>query len=262
MLRQCEEIRDASELQGLKTRRYPWPGRMIAEDTGGEVQIEGAGNASGHASGFDLAIIDELGLLQERQRAAVMGMRSSTSAKGGRFVALTIHGPGPFVPEVGMRPHPRCARPGLARPECPGWPDHATILNPFRRPLPAGTPRARDRYRLAGLCVNCGRRRDRPDRLAVQALPAATGRTRRTATAKGIRRTVTACMRMLGSGGGNASPPDYVPSAAANAIVPTGGCARVAGAARRTSSGRTDGGRRRSRHQSCQRIVGLPRIER
>ena len=67
------------------------------------------------------------------------------------------------------------ARPGLAG---PAWlcricvsrpdrlPDHAFLRNPGRRPLPAGTPRARDRYAAAGLCRQCGRRRDRTDRLA------------------------------------------------------------------------------------------------
>ena len=100
LLRQLEAIRDASGLQGLTVRRTPWPGRMVADDTGATVEIEGAGYASGHAAGYDLAIVDELGLLQERQRAAVNGMRSSVSAKNGRFISLTIHGPGPFVPEI------------------------------------------------------------------------------------------------------------------------------------------------------------------
>ena len=68
----------------------------------------------------------------------------------------------------------RCgARPGIAG---PAWlcrvcvarsdrlPDHALVRNDGRRPLAAGTPRARERYRAAGLCANCGRDRDRPDR--------------------------------------------------------------------------------------------------
>ena len=51
------------------------------------------------------------------------------------------------------------------------FPDHAIPLttlpfNPERRALPYGTPLARERYRAAGLCVACGRRRDRADRLA------------------------------------------------------------------------------------------------
>ena len=47
--------------------------------------------------------------------------------------------------------------------------DRPTIIrvfvNPGRRPLPAGTPLARQRYRQAGRCVCCGYYRDRPDRL-------------------------------------------------------------------------------------------------
>ena len=56
--------------------------------------------ASGHSAGYDLAVIDELGLLAERHRPMVAGMRSSISAREGRFLSLTIHGPGPFVSEV------------------------------------------------------------------------------------------------------------------------------------------------------------------
>ena len=116
-----EAIRDASGLRGLTIKRTPWPGRMVADDTGATVEIEGAGNASGHAAGYDLAVIDELGLLAERHRAAVAGMRSSVSAKAGRFVALTIHGPGPFVPEILARE----GAPGLAIHHYAGDPDLA-----------------------------------------------------------------------------------------------------------------------------------------
>ena len=110
LLRQIEAIRDASDLEGLAVRRTPWPGRMFAVDTGATVEIEGAGYASGHAAGYDLAVIDELGLLQERHRPMVGGMRSSVSAKGGRFVSLTIHASGPYVPEI----LDRRGAPGLA----------------------------------------------------------------------------------------------------------------------------------------------------
>ena len=100
LLAQVDAIRRASALQGLTLRRSPWPGRMIADDTGAVVEIEGAGNATGHAAGYDVAIVDEIGLLAERHRPQVAGMRSSGAAKGGRFIALSIHGPGPFVPEI------------------------------------------------------------------------------------------------------------------------------------------------------------------
>ena len=66
------------------------------------------------------------------------------------------------------------ARPGIAGPAWIGricvarssrLADRATVRNTSRGPLPAGIPRARDSYRVAGLCVQCGRRRDRADRL-------------------------------------------------------------------------------------------------
>ena len=76
----------------------------------GEVEILPAVDAAGAASSYDLAIIDELGLLGEKHREFVASMRSSVSAKGGRFLALTIHGGGPFVKEILARK----GAPGLA----------------------------------------------------------------------------------------------------------------------------------------------------
>ena len=113
----------------LQFRATPWPGKVIG-DGGSRVEIEGAGygSASGHASGYDLAVIDELGLLQERHRAAVAGMRSSVSAKNGRFLAITIHGDGPFVPEIlsrrgaaGLAVHHFTADPDLAIDDPLAW---------------------------------------------------------------------------------------------------------------------------------------------
>ena len=65
----------------------------------------------------------------------------------------------------------RCGgRPGIAGPLwiCRVWvaggPRRRCIRNDGRRPLPPGTPLARAKYRAAGLCVQCGRDRDRDDR--------------------------------------------------------------------------------------------------
>ena len=128
LLQQIEDIRDASALRGLTVRRTPWPGWIRDDQTGARVEIEGAGNASGHAAGYDLAVIDELGLLEERHRPMVNGMRSSVGAKDGRFVALTIHGPGPFVPEIlaragspGLAVHHFAADPDLAIDDPENW---------------------------------------------------------------------------------------------------------------------------------------------
>ena len=113
LLQQIEEIAGASGIHvaggrdterpgGLKVRRTPWPGKLIAVDTSGRLEIEGAGHASGtgHSAGYDLSIIDEIGLLQERHRRMVNGMRSAITAKNGRFLSLSIHGDGPFIPEI------------------------------------------------------------------------------------------------------------------------------------------------------------------
>ena len=111
LLAQIEAIATASgytvgkpreETCDLQIARSPWPGKVTGRETGGTIEVEGAGHASasGHAAGYDFAICDEIGLLQERHRPLVNGMRSSVSTKGGRFVALSIVGSGPFVPET------------------------------------------------------------------------------------------------------------------------------------------------------------------
>ena len=95
---QMEAIAEASNLTGLTFFKSPAPGRVVGQF--GSVDILAADRAAGHASGFDLAVVDEIGLLAERDRGFVAGLRSSTSAKDGRFVSLSIHGDGPFVDEV------------------------------------------------------------------------------------------------------------------------------------------------------------------
>ena len=96
--RQMQEIAEASNLQGLRFLRSPAPGRV--ESATGTVDILSADRSAGHASGFDESIIDELGLLSEREREFVNGMRTATSARDGRFIALSIMGDAPFCPEM------------------------------------------------------------------------------------------------------------------------------------------------------------------
>ena len=97
--RQCEQIAEASNLQGLQFLKSPAPGRIEAEGIGGIVEIMSA-ETGGNASSFDLSICDELGLFKERDREFVASMRSAISAKNGRFVSLSVHGDGPFIPEI------------------------------------------------------------------------------------------------------------------------------------------------------------------
>ena len=96
--RLCQEIAEASKLDGIKFLRSPSPGRI--ESLFGSVDILAAEAHAGAASGYDLAIIDELGLLKERDRDLVAGMRSSVSAKDGKVHCFVVFGSGPYIPEI------------------------------------------------------------------------------------------------------------------------------------------------------------------
>ena len=93
---QMRGIALASGLDGLAFRKSP---RCILGPSG-SVDILSADASAGHASGFDDAICDELGLFRERDRDLVAGLRSSTSARDGRFMALSIMGGAPFTAEM------------------------------------------------------------------------------------------------------------------------------------------------------------------
>ena len=103
--KQCEAIAEASGLpltrnaptgEALRFTKVP---RAIESETG-SVDVLSADRSAGHASGFDVAIVDELGLLRERDRELVNGMRSAVSARDGRFLALSILGDAPFTREL------------------------------------------------------------------------------------------------------------------------------------------------------------------
>ena len=91
-------MRRRSGLAHVKFPRTPAPGRIVSAF--GEVDILSADRSAGAASGFDLAIVDEIGLLSEADRELIAGMRSAVSAKDGRFLSLSVHGDGPFIPEI------------------------------------------------------------------------------------------------------------------------------------------------------------------
>ena len=103
---QMQAIAEASKLRGLTFRRSPAPGRV--ESRFGSVDILST-ESGGMASGFDLAISDELGLFQDRDRELVNSMRSSVSARAGKFLSLSVIGNSPFVREIldrrGKDPH-------------------------------------------------------------------------------------------------------------------------------------------------------------
>ena len=98
LMRQCEAIACASGLAGLEFRRSPYPGHVRGPE--GELVILSADRGAGHAESLDLVLCDETGLMSERDREMLASLVSSTSAKNGRIIHLSIRGDGPFVPEL------------------------------------------------------------------------------------------------------------------------------------------------------------------
>ena len=54
-------------------------------------------------SGYDVALADEMGLYPEKGRALVAGLLSSTSAKDGRLIAISVMGDSPLTAELVQR---------------------------------------------------------------------------------------------------------------------------------------------------------------
>lgn len=93
--RQMEDISKASGLHDVTVWKAP-----VIESATGRLDILSADKSAGAASGFDDALVDELGLLYEKDRELVNGMRAAISARDGRFIALSIMGKGPFCREL------------------------------------------------------------------------------------------------------------------------------------------------------------------
>ena len=102
LLTQCRQIATASNLDGLDLLKTPVPG-MVRTGDESTAEFLSADKSAGHASGFDWAIVDELGLMTERDRELVAGMRSATSARDGKLVALSIRGESPMLEEMILR---------------------------------------------------------------------------------------------------------------------------------------------------------------
>ena len=87
--RQVTEIAAASGLD-VKVRRSPYPG--VIESSTGSLDTLSADRTAGHASGYDLVIIDETGLFPLRSRELLAGLRSSVSARAGKIRHISIRG--------------------------------------------------------------------------------------------------------------------------------------------------------------------------
>ncbi|MDE0705278.1 MAG: terminase large subunit, partial [Rhodospirillaceae bacterium] len=95
---QVAAIAEASGLPDVRIRRSPYPG-VIETDTGSLLTLS-ADRTAGHAHGFDLVIVDETGLMPERARELLAGLRSSVSAKGGRVLHISVRGDSPLFREI------------------------------------------------------------------------------------------------------------------------------------------------------------------
>ena len=93
-----EAIAVASKLQGLTFKRSPQPGYVESET--GVFDVLSADKNAGAAAGYDLVLLDELGLFPERARDLVSGLRSSISARNGRVIALSVKGFSPLLQEM------------------------------------------------------------------------------------------------------------------------------------------------------------------
>ena len=95
--RQVADIAGASNLD-IRIRRSPYPG--VIESETGSLDTLSADRTAGHASGYDLVIVDETGLLPERARDLLAGLRSSVSARNGRIRHVSIRGDSPLFREI------------------------------------------------------------------------------------------------------------------------------------------------------------------
>ena len=94
---QVAAIAEASGLE-VTVRRSPYPGAIVSAT--GTLETLSSDRTAGHASSYDLVIVDETGLLPERSRELLAGLRSSVSAKGGRVLHISVRGDSPLFAEV------------------------------------------------------------------------------------------------------------------------------------------------------------------
>ena len=99
---QIEAIAKASSLGGLTFRASPYPGKVLSDT--GTLEVLSSDRTAGHSSSFDLVIVDETGLMPERSRELLAGLRSSVSAKNGRTVHISVRGDSPLYAEVLSNP--------------------------------------------------------------------------------------------------------------------------------------------------------------
>ena len=115
-------IAEASKLD-VVIRSSPYPGKIISST--GTLETLASERTAGHSSSFDLVVVDETGLMPERSRELLAGLRSSVSAKGGRIMHISVRGDSPLFVEVLDNPavttRVYAAAPGCALDDREAW---------------------------------------------------------------------------------------------------------------------------------------------
>ena len=126
LLRQIEEIKKASDIPDSKLRIYA--NKVVGLNDASASFLSSSSN-SGQAAGSDLSVIDELGLLAERDRPLVQAMTTATAGRDGRLLCISIRGGGPFMEEAKERAKTLpsvyykefSGKPGAALDDEPNW---------------------------------------------------------------------------------------------------------------------------------------------
>ena len=119
---QVAAIAEASKLD-VVVRQAPYPGKIISST--GTLETLASERTAGHSSSFDLVVVDETGLMPERSRELLAGLRSSVSAKGGRILHISVRGDSSLFHEVLANPanvsRVYAAAPGCALDDREAW---------------------------------------------------------------------------------------------------------------------------------------------
>ena len=96
-----EAVVDTAEVSGLAVtaKASPPPGTVTGKNRAA-VTFLAADRSTGHASAADIAILDEAGLLEERDRPLWDAVYSSVSGRNGRLLCVSIRGAGPMFAEL------------------------------------------------------------------------------------------------------------------------------------------------------------------
>ena len=124
--RLAAELRDAiadtaeiSGLEGITVNKTPTPGRILGPGKT-RVDVLASDKSSGHATGADLAIVDEGGLIGETGRDLWNAVYSSISGRDGRLLVISIRGDSPMFEELADRANSPAVfwKEYAARPDC------------------------------------------------------------------------------------------------------------------------------------------------